>query len=551
MAIGIGTTVTLTYTNEETSVLSSALGLISGDSSKPENIIAQVDSEKESKIKQQKDVKNLLVLTDLTLDGYDQTIINIDKKLPDLVDPLNAASVSLASSYQSRIAAGCLSDLTWTLTQEIQRIGTNNGGITTTLRYQYWEVIRDPSQFVPLNYYGLKYYRRPRNIDYGAAAGREIKNGSVGLGSTSLVIFDTEGSTGITIGDIILDDVESPYIFDSKDLPTVIGIGTTSTSGIVTSFVGNISSGSSILRQTGSGSISGLSTGQYINRSGITTYNTRIVGFGTTSSTITIVDQNGNSSITTSTVSSIILSQVAIASTIGGTFTAEQFDTYYILGMSTSAQHAGVNTNFFVIKNTPLDPIEFDFSKNSASPIQIGLIKSPSQFGYGHTLSLINNGVTTETTTWNEFVDSEPPVGAGFTGYYVGAPSWPTIKLSGITTYAPLGTKVTIALAPNENQTSCNFTSTSPIAISTTACAAYASTISSTQSTYDDLVSTNVPLIERYIGISSIVRGLRDEKEILAWSFERALGSLNVEVAKLTKNLELMQSIDFAEFEDT
>ena len=106
-------------------------------------------------------------------------------------------------------------------------------------------------------------------------------------------------------------------------------------------------------------------------------------------------------------------------------------------------------------------------------------------------------------------------------------------------------------MAPNEVQTACDFTSTSPIAISTTACAAYASTISSTQSTYDNLVSTNVPLIERYIGISSVVRGLRDEKEILAWSFEGSLGSLNVEVAKLSKNLELMQSIDFAEFEDT
>jgi hypothetical protein len=546
--IGIGTT-TPNFNDQQTAALNSALGLISGDPRDPNNMINHLVSDKELKLKQQSDLQNLLLLTDLNIDGYDQMIINIDKKLPALINPINTASLNLATAYQSRIAAGCLSDLTWTLTQEIQRTGiitsTGNSG---TIRYQYWEVTRDPSQFVQLNYYAAKYYRRPRNMDYGATSSREIQNGSVGINSTSLIVFDSEGSTNISVGNIITDDMESPYIFEAKNLPTIIGIGTTVTLGIVTSFIGTVSSGTTILRQVGSGIVTGLTVGQYINRTAVTDVDTTVVGLGTTTASITIIDLNGNTSISTSTVNTVILSKPAIASTSNATFTASGIGTYTVLGLSTAAVRAGVNTNFFVIQNTPLDPLLFDFSKSSSSPIQIGLIKSSLQYGYGHTLTLVNNGITTESKSWDDNVELEPAVGAGFTGYYTGAALWPTITLSGLTTYAPLGTKVTIALGPNESQSTTGTTSVGIITITPSACSVYTSGITSAQTTYNNLVTTNVPEIQRYIGISSVIRSMRDNKEVVAWGLQRSLGSAGVEAAKATQNLEFMQGIDFTEF---
>ncbi len=105
-------------------------------------------------------------------------------------------------------------------------------------------------------YYGLKFYQKPLNRDYGSNLIAGF-TGNIGFGSTGLgfVGGETTEFDNIQVGDEISDGIDAADVFELGNLPKVVGIGTTDTpTGISTSVVGNITAGSNILKRVGVGS---------------------------------------------------------------------------------------------------------------------------------------------------------------------------------------------------------------------------------------------------------------------------------------------------------
>jgi hypothetical protein len=571
MPTGIGTTSISNATPDESGFIQSTLGLTRG-SNNSKNIIESLKEDKEQKIKQREGTNDILLLTDVTIDGYDKLIVNMDKPVPGLIQEINTKITNVKSAYEQRIAAGCLSDLKWIKTGEVTRTvsiwsgsGGRGGTINAQVIYQYWQVQKDPDQYRQINYYGLKYYKRPYNRDYGANIIKEVSNASVGIGSTYMIVFDTSPTaiTGIQTGDTITDNLESPSIFSIGNLPEVVGFGSTPILGFSTTFYGDISIGSTILTHTGAGVVTvGISTGTPIVRVGVTSSDTVVVGFGTTTATITIIDDEGEVAITTSTVNTLILSKPAIASTSLSSFGVGIVTYYPTIFISTTSSSGGTNTNFiFIRSNSAIDEV-FDYTTNGSDPVEIGLIKDNSKVGYGHSVVVINNGSQDIVTNWREVIDPEPAVGAGYAPYYVGAANWPgqNIPIRGGVggtsivgysfTYRPEGYQVVIGIGLTTPQPILTTTSTKPPgAADNSTCTTYTSNITTSESDMNSTISTNLPKINYYADASDILRDVRDEKESLAWSMKRGNGFLTEEINKLTQQIATLETIDFTEFE--
>jgi len=562
MPTGIGTTSVSRNTSEESNLIRSSLNLTSG-ANNSQNIIQSLKDEKEQKIAQREGTNDILLLTDVTIDGYDSLIVNMDKPLPGLIQEINTTITNVKNAYDIRIQDQCLSNLIWVLVGTSTRITfASKGSPGGLVAYQYWQAQKDPSQYRQINYYGAKYYKRPHNRDYGANIVKEISDASVGIGSTFIVVFDTTATAleNIQVGDTITDNLENPTIFQIGNLPEVVGFGSQAIVGFSTTFGADISVGSTILKHTGVGIVTvGISTGDLIIRSGITSSDTVVVGFGTTNTEIQILDDEGESGIVTSTVNTIILSKPAIASTTFGTFGVGIVTFYPTIFISTTSPSGGTNERFIVIRSdSSIDEI-FDYTTNGSDPVEIGLIKNNSKTGYGHSLQIINNGAPDIVAQWREVIDPEPAVGAGFAPYYIGAASWPVLRtansvggliVSYTESYAVEGQTVVIGLGLTAPQPVVTYTSSKPPgAASTATCNTYNSNITAAESAMNAKIAENVPKLNYYANASDALRDIRDDKENLAWAMKRGNGFLTEEINKLTTQIAALEQVDFREFE--
>lgn len=573
MATGIGTTGVAKTKSEEGDLIKSVLGLSKGESTSS-GIIASLKEDKESKTKQRETTRDLLLLTDVNIDGYDKLIVNMDEPIPGLIDPINQKITAVKNAYDQRIAAGCLSNLKWVKTGEVTRqvsfFNSTSGGRgypgSVNVTYQYWQIQKDPAQYRQINYYGAKYYKRPHNRDYGANLVKEIPNGSVGIGSTYIIVFDsniTSALSGIQTGDTISDDLENPTLFQVGNLPEVVGFGSTGIVGFSTIFGGTISLGSTILLHTGAGIVTtGISTGDRIIRVGITSSDTFVVGFGTTTTNQQILDDAGESGIATATVNTIILSKPAIASTSTAEFGVGITTFYPTIFISTTTPSLANNISFVVIRPDADIDQNFNFDLNGSSPVEIGLLKDQTKTGYGHTLQLINNGSPDTVVQWKDVIDPEPSVGAGYAPYYEGALSWPgqnvpvyggiggTSIVGYAFTYRPEGYQVVIGIGLTTPQPILATTSTKPPgAADNTTCNTYTTNISTAESELSSIIAENVPKLNYYINASDVLRDVRDEKESRAFALQRGLGFLTNEIQTLNTQISVLESVDFSEFE--
>jgi hypothetical protein len=575
--IGIGTTSIPKTTDAENSLIKSALGLIRGEISS-KGIIESMKEDRESKIKQRDATKDLLLLSDVTIDGYDKLIVNMDKPLPDLLEDINEKITNVKTAYDARIAANCLSDLKWIkIAEETRRIsfwgsGTaGKGGFgSVNVIYQTWQVKKDPDQYRQINYYGAKYYRRPHNRDYGANLVKEIENASVGIGSTYIVVFDDLNTAllNLRINDTITDSLENPTVFQIGNLPEIVGFGSTGVVGVSTTFSGDISIGSTILLHTGVGIITvGISTGDRIIRVGVTSSDTVVVGFGTTSTQIEIIDDEGDPGFTTSTVNTIILSKPAVATTSLGEFTVGVTTVYPTIFISTTTSTQVDNGRFVVIRPDEDVTDNFNPTLNGSSPVEISLLKNSNKLGYGHTLQIINNGDPDVTAQWRDVIDPEPRVGAGFAPYYVGATSWPVqlvpvYSFSGVggtirsivgytTVYRPEGYTVVIGLGLTTPQPVLSSTSTKPPGApdNSTCTNTYTANVTAAETQLGITSASVLPRLNYYANASDTLRDVRDEKEGRAFSLQRGIGFLTQEINTLETQINILESVDFTEFE--
>ena len=122
-------------------------------------LIAKRLREQRKQVKDETVVLNeQLALVDVVIDEYDDLIIKLDNKIPPLIAPINAQINAVQQAYLNRISHGCRSDLAWV------QVGTTELDDDEAVVY---EVQKDPATFRFLGYYGAKYYKYPKNREYG------------------------------------------------------------------------------------------------------------------------------------------------------------------------------------------------------------------------------------------------------------------------------------------------------------------------------------------------------------------------------------------------
>lgn len=570
MPTGIGSTSQLSTTSgvlpAEISVRS-VLGLsTSSAASKAQKIIDSIKAEIESKKVQKEQLNDMLLLLDIDLDMYDELIVNIDKNIPTPINEINTKITAVQDAYRARISNGCKNDLEWVQVASARPLFRSAFGAVQTITYQVRKIAADYRQ---INYYGAKYYKRPKDRDYGSSSVKEIPSASVGIGSTYMIVYDSTTTTqgfsilsGIQTGDTITDSIEQPTIFVIGQLPEVVGFGSTSLLGISTTFGGSVSIGSTIVAYTGINTTSGITTGSPIWRTGITSTDSIVVGFGTTSVSISGIDTLGITTTFDITTTSVILSKPAIASTSQAIFNVGIYTSYPTIFISTTSATGTSDDNFFVLRSTGSDE-NFDPTTNGENPVEVGLIKNDSKAGYGHSLILVNNGDPDVVRNYIEYVNPEPSVGGGFASYYIGNNSWPgvltpivsggpTPVVTGYTfSYASEGQTLTVLTGAGVTIPSAGigYTGTSTINPPAGTCNTSNSVISAAETDLNNIKNINLPVINDYINKSSVLRSSRDTKQSTAWAFRRGRGSVSNDLNKLQNNLNSLESTDFDEFE--
>lgn len=528
------------------------------------DIIQDLQNELQSKKDQKAALLSQLTLLDARIDKYDELISNIDEDALKIIDIINPKVTAVKAAYDARIAANCKSDLIWEKTEEFEPPYYRGLNVNDKL-YRY-EVKKNSNTYSFTPYRGLKYYQKPLNRDYGANIITTF-NGSISTGSTVLTILDNNTSLTqtIQIGDTIVDNLDNPLIFSSTNLPSVIGFGTTSAVGIVTTLVGGISTGSTIFAHYGPGISSvGIDTGMFFECVGIVT--TTIVGFGTTTFTINALNQNGVYEPYSIPCDSIVLKDPAVKGTIEEIFTVGILTTYSSMFISTVSLGNTANSVFTVIRPGDIDT-NFDYRQNPSNPLNIGIINS-STVGVGHSIALDASGNPNETVSWNsgssyfDFstntqVNPEPLIGGGRADYYIGTNAWPVIItcvenpsteiVSCSSTIVPEGT---VAITSSTSPAGIGSTNSYPgVDPNGTLCNQLQTNIDTALADLDLTLSQYESQINPLVNATKALRGDRDRKELQAWSILQALGSITEDIKRLETDIQSLINTDFSSYE--
>lgn len=557
--------------------------------------IADAEEELELRKKEKAQLLDQLALYDAKLDQYDVIIENMDRSILPLIDEINAAVTGVQSAYDTRVAAGCVSDLAWVVTGvETRKSFQKERGLVTYTTTTY-ECKKNPDVAITYGRCGAKYYRRPKNQDYGSNIIAEFF-GSISIGNTNLAIVQTglAGTTGILLGDIITDDIDAPTVFGVDDLPTIVGFGISTKLIDVQMFGGITRIGSVLVGHSGIGSTASISIGttasalnNFISTPGNTIIGTSflpesefpvtIVGFGTTTIDDEIWDFDANGGdggyiATSTTIPAVIISEPATAT--GQTEFAIGITTNYpSFFLSTIADATTDFTNFTVIRQTQSVLDEFDPTNNPIDPVTIGIMNNSSA-GYGHTLVRVSNTSPPGPFQWREVLgeyDPEPACGAGAAEYSLGNLSWPGSETFTYTsagtfpnrfmnsigpppfTYATEGTKKVITtypggigLEPKETISTKNVSSNNP---TFSGCTALTNALSTTESARDAVIARNQPIIDKTISEASQLRLLRDKLESTAFCILQGRAAADAEIVRLTKVIKVLQNTNFDLYE--
>ena len=557
--------------------------------------IADAEEELEQRKKEKAQLLDQLALYDAKLDQYDAIIENMDRSILPLIDEINVEISKVNSAYDARVAAGCVSDLAWIVTGvETRKTFQKERGLVVYTTTTY-ECKKNPDVGISYGRWGAKYYRRPKNQDYGSNIIAEFF-GSISVGNTNLAIVQTglAGTTGILLGDIITDDIDAPTVFGVDDLPTIVGFGISTKLIDVQMFGGITRIGSVLVGHSGIGSTASISIGttaselnNFIATPGNTIIGTSflpesefpvtIVGFGTTTIDDEIWDFDANGGdggyiATSTTIPAVIISEPATAT--GETEFAIGITTNYpSFFLSTTADQTTDLTNFTVIRQTQSVLDEFDPTNNPIDPVTIAIMNNSSA-GYGHTLVRVNNLFPPGPFQWREVLgeyDPEPNCGNGFAQYYFGNLSWPGFEtftyasagtspnrfMSSVSppvfTYATEGTKKVIityngeiGLEPKETISTRNVSSNNP---TLSGCTELTNALSTTEAARDAVIARNQPIIDKTISEASQLRLLRDKLESTAFCILQGRAAADAEIVRLTNAIKVLQNTNFDLYE--
>jgi len=554
-------------------------GVGNSDASITAIIIADQQEELNRKLAEVEMLKDQLTIMDVKIDRFDTLIENIDREIIPFIDEINVAIASVKTAYDARIAAGCKSDLYW------EQIGTKSyryGGLySDDIIYQ---CKKNPNVRTDYGRYGAKYYRKPQNQDYGANIVKEFL-GTISIGSTSLAIISSDGTSNLQVGDTITDNIDNPTVFSSANLPSIVGFGTTAIVGTSTQFSGTISVGSTIIAHTGIGTTGNINVGDTITLSNVLAPNTKVAGIGTTTASQTVWNPNyggagvGSMISTSVSVPSLIVSVASIGSTTNGTFTVGILSTFPSVILSGASIKEATNTNFTDIRTTQIDATTFDYSNNPIDPVTVGIMRN-NTLGLGHKLVRVNNGSPVGPFQWKEVMTSsfadktdaqlndsekylratypEPACGASYDRYYPGNISWPIqitytynsagVVISQTSSYAPEGSTVVVGYG-DTSPFGIGYTGVSSNNPTFSGCSALQTAIDNAEESRDAIIARNTPKIDSLIASASALRSIRDKMEGQAFAVLQGRVHGDVEINKLNTEIAALRSVDLKEFE--
>ena len=571
MATGIGTTAQVQSSTTDSQVLiQSTLGLSTSTSGKKKDrIVDSLEADQKSKELQLEQIKDLVLLIDIDLDMYDELIVNIDKQIPSLIKEINDATDEVDAAYEARIAQDVRSELKWVVTGQTKNFTKGGANNTTTTT---WQVVKNNTN-QKINKYAAKYYKTPKDRDYGGSAVRDIDDAKIGFESTILQSNRSEKDGNgkfldhidIEIGDTITDSIENPQIFTVGNLPEVVGFGTTSVLGIKTTFSGNIAFGSTVIAYAGINTTASIAVGDPISLTNVTQDDTVVVGIATT--TTNLVGEN-TLGVTTSVevdTTAVIISKTAVGATDNAIFNVGIFTDFPTFTLSDQAAQGTDSDNFHVLRFTNDADIgpDFDVTRGGENPVEVGIIEDDNKTGYGRSIYLVNNGDPTGTKSFTEFVDPEPQVGGGFVSYYVGNFQWPIKAIpQGINMntgqpsywtyeYQDLGSTMVVVTGAG---------ATTPSAGAGTTDTGELNPSQSVKDNADALIATklaalasikakNLPKINDLIAKSKALRRIRDDKQSQAWNYRRGQGDLINKIRQSKQDQKDLTKTDLDEFE--
>ena len=421
-----------------------------------------------------------------------------------------------------------------------------------------------------MGFYGPKFYKFPKNMDYSANVVETIDKADANVGSNALILLDDDAETlagfttgrlsGIKTGDFITDSLDSPTVFLAGAGTSVTGFGLTDYAAYNYPVSGFCTTGDNKLYADQKiGFITSFSLGDEVYASpdkaglGIIAAGTTITGFGTAVGITSIFDNE--TGITTAvevvydfaTLSNVVTN--SIDPQIGTSFYVGVVSAYYFAELSAQPSAPGINSSFIVVRPGNLEDIEFESSKNPVDPVEIGIARG-ANIGKGHKLELTNNGDPDIIAKWREILDQpEPLVGAGRVEYYVGTTQWPTISIRGAdgdvtTTHASLGQRLVIS-GIGSITAAIGYTGNPPGGNIPNDCGTYDQAIVDAEDEMNNIIQQNVPRINHYINGADSLRSLRNDDETTAWGYLQAIGYNNAKASKQIKQAEAVEDFDW------
>ena len=532
----------------------------------PKVIAQRLREARENTKKESTALSEQLAILDAVIDEYDELIIKLDSKLPGYIQPLNTRVQQVSNAYHARIFHGCRNDLAWV---EVDS-GVMNYFGGGEQEVKVYEVQKDPSTFRFLGFYGAKFYKFPKNRDYGSNVVEIINNADANVGSTALIILDSNAEylagfttgvvSGIKTGDFITDDLDNPQIFLTGAGTSVTGFGLTNyaaynypLSGFCTSTDNKIYSDQKVGILTSFRIGDEVYGDQYKSGAGIVASGTTITGFGTAVGIVTIANDAGISTGVEVVLDFMTLSNPVtqtVDANIGTTFYVGMVSSYYFANLSAEPAATGIGSQFIVIRSD-VDDIIFESSKNPIDPVEIGIAEGRN-IGRGHKLELINNGDPNILAQWKEVQEEpEPAVGAGRVEYYVGNFNWPTITTRDAegdteTSYAVIGQRVIVSAGASVG-TSIGYANVPPSGSIPADCGDYDTAIVTAENNLAEEIAQNIPVINHYINGADALRQLRNDDETTAWGLLQALG---YNTNKASRQLGQAESIEDFDWED-
>ena len=530
------------------------------------NLIAKRLREQRKQVKDETVVLNeQLALVDVIIDEYDDLIIKLDNKIQPLLPPINYQIDQVQKAYLDRISHGCRSDLTWQLQEEKEMNIYNNPKQPVKI----YQVVKDPSTFRFLGYYGPKYYKYPKNREYGSNVVETINDADANVGSKILPIFDADAETltgfttgrlsGIKTGDFITDSLSYPYIFQAGAGTSITGFGLTDYAKYNYAVSGFCTSGDNkIYGDQRIGFITDFSIGDEVygapdrSGAGIVPTGTTITGFGTAVGIVTFVNDAGITTGVEVTLDFATLSNAItnnVSKDIGTSFYVGVVSSYYYADLSAAPNATGISSSFIIIRPGDLTDIEFESTKNPIDPVEIGIARG-ANIGKGHRLELINNGDPDITAQWREIIeDPEPAVGAGRVEYYIGTTQWPTISRRDsdgdvVTTHATLGQRVIVGVGATIGA-GIGYTGNPPGGNIPSDCGTYDTAIIDAETELQNLVIASTPKINHYINGADSLRQIRDDDETKAWGYLQAIGFNNAKASRQLSQAETIEDFNW------